>query len=148
MGKIQEVQQEMFKAMKEKDAPRKNALSLLLSSLKAKAKDKCADLTAEEENAIILKEIKQTQESLDSAPADRTDILDECRFKLAVYSEFAPKQMDEGEIRATIQDVLTQLGITAPTVKDKGKVMKTLMPLVNGKADGGMVNRLVGEFLH
>ena len=82
MSKTKEVQQQMMAAMKAKDTERKNALSLLLAALKAKAKDKREDLTEEEENAIIQKEIKQTRETMDAAPADREDIRKECQLKL------------------------------------------------------------------
>jgi len=74
MSKTKEVQQQMMAATKAKDAERKAVLSLLLSALKAKAKDKREDLTEEEENAIIQKEIKQTRETMEAAPADRDDI--------------------------------------------------------------------------
>lgn len=147
MSKTKEVQQQMMAAMKAKDTERKNALSLLLSALKAKAKDKREDLTEDEENAIIQKEIKQTRETLDSAPADRDDIRQECQFKLDVYKEFAPEEMGEEQIRALVQSVLDQLQITAPTMRDKGPVMKNLMPQVKGKADGKLVNKIVGEML-
>lgn len=145
MSKMDLVRQEMVAAMKAKDSARKNALSMLLSSLKAKFIDKRADLTEEEENSIVLKEIKQTKEMLDSTPADRTDIIDECKFRIKVLSEFAPESMSEEDIRKLIQKVLADLGITAPQAKDKGRIMKTLMPMVKGKADGGLVNKLVGE---
>lgn len=147
MTKIDLVRQEMMKALKQRDMERKNALSLLLSALKAKYIDKRADLTEDEENAIVQREIRQAQETLDSAPKDRTDLIEECRFRIRIYSEFAPQQMSEEEIRATIRQVLGQLGLTAPTAKDKGVIMKNLMPLVKGKADGSLVNRLVGEQL-
>ncbi len=147
MSKTQEVQKEMMAAMKNRDAERKQALSLLLSSLKAKAKDKCAELTEEEEIAIIQKEIKQTRETLEAAPADRDDIRQECRTKLEIYKEFAPKELSEEEIRALIQSVLDELGIAEPTMKNKGPLMKNLMPKVKGKADGKLVNKIVGEML-
>ena len=147
MSKTKEVQQQMMAAMKAKDTERKNALSLLLSALKAKAKDKRADLTEDEENAIIQKEIKQTRETMESAPADRDDIRQECQLKLEVYKAFAPQELDEAQIRALVQSVLDQLQITAPTMRDKGPVMKHLMPQVKGKADGKLVNRIVGEML-
>lgn len=145
MSKMDQVRAEMMAALKAKDKPRKEALSLLLSALKAKFIDKRADLTEEEENAIVLKEIKQAQETLESAPADRTDIIEESRLRIAVYSEFAPKQMGEDEIREVIRQVLAEMGLEKPTVKEKGAIMKNLMPRVKGKADGGLVNRLVGE---
>lgn len=147
MSKTKEVQQQMMAAMKAKDTERKNALSLLLSALKAKAKDKRADLTEDEENAIIQKEIKQTRETMDAAPTERDDIRQECQFKLEVYKAFAPQEMDEDQIRALVQSVLDQLQITAPTMRDKGPVMKNLMPQVKGKADGKLVNKIVGEML-
>ena len=147
MSKTKEVQQQMMAAMKAKDTERKNALSLLLAALKAKAKDKREDLKEEEENAIIQKEIKQTRETMDAAPADREDIRQECQLKLDIYQAFAPKEMSEEEIRALVQSVLDQLQITAPTMRDKGPVMKHLMPQVKGKADGKLVNKIVGEML-
>ena len=147
MSKTKEVQQQMMAAMKAKDTERKNALSLLLAALKAKAKDKREDLTEEEENAIIQKEIKQTRETMDAAPADREDIRKECQLKLEIYQAFAPKEMSEEEIRALVQSVLDQLQITAPTMRDKGPVMKHLMPQVKGKVDGKLVNQIVGEML-
>ena len=69
----------------------------------------------------------------------RTDIIDECKARLAVLEEFAPEQMSEEQIEAEINAVLAELGIDAPTMKDKGKVMKNLMPRVKGKADGKLV---------
>ena len=147
MSKTTDIQKQMMAALKAKDTVRKEALSMLLSALKAKAKDKRTDLTEEEENTIIQKEIKQTRETMDSAPAERDDIREECQTKLAIYAEFAPEEMGEDQIRALVQGVLDQLQITAPTMRDKGPVMKHLMPQVKGKADGKLVNRIVGEML-
>lgn len=147
MSKIDEVRQEMVAAMKNKDKERKDSLSMLLSALKNKAIDKRADLTEAEEFEVVAKEIKQTKETMETAPADRTDIKEQCQKRLNVYQEFAPAQMSEDEIKAVIGDVLAALGIDNPTGKDKGKVMKELMPKVKGRADGGLVNKIVGEML-
>ena len=147
MSMIDKVRAEMVAAMKNKEKERKASLSMLLSALKNKAIDKRADLTEEEEYAVVKKEMKQTQETLDLAPADRTDIIEQCRARLAVLSEFAPEEMSEDAIRAVIQEVAASLGLENPTGKDKGKMMKELMPKVKGKADGALVNKLVGEFL-
>lgn len=147
MSKIDEVRSEMTQAMKKKDKPRKDALSMLLAALKNKAIDKREDLTETEENEVILKEIKQTQETLDLTPEDRTDIIEECRLRIAVYQEFAPKMMDEAEIQAVIREVLKELGIETPTGKDKGRIMKQLMPQVKGKADGKLVNQVLGSMM-
>ncbi|MFI3212401.1 MAG: GatB/YqeY domain-containing protein [Eubacteriales bacterium] len=147
MGKIDEIRAEMIKAMKNKEKERKETLSMLLAALKNKAIDKRADLTPEEENEVIKKEIKQTKETRELAPEDRTDIKEQCDFRLSVLQEFAPEEMSEEAIRACITEVLTKLAIENPTMKEKGKIMKELMPMVKGKADGSLVNKLVGETL-
>ena len=143
MSKIDEVRSAMVAAMKAGDKETKETLSLLLSALKNKAIDKRADLTPEEEIQVVLKEIKQTKETLELTPADRTDIIEECNARIAVLEQYAPKMMDEAEIQEVISSVLAELGIEAPTPKDKGRIMKVLMPKVKGKADGKLVN----EFL-
>lgn len=147
MSKIDEIRAQMVKAMKEKDKERKDSLSMLLSALKNKAIDKREDLTEDEENEVIKKEIRQTKETMDSAPADRDDIRSQCEKRLAVYKEFAPEDLSEDAIREIIKGVLKDLAIESPTPKDKGKIMKELMPRVKGKAEGGVVNRIVGEFM-
>lgn len=147
MSKIDEVRKEMQEAMKKRDKDRKDALSMLLSALKNKAIDKRADLTEIEEIEVIKKEIKQTKETMELAPADRTDIKEQCQKRLDILSEFAPEEMSEEAIRAIVDEVIAGLGIDQPTGKDKGKIMKELMPKVKGKADGGLVNKIVGEKL-
>ena len=147
MSKTDEVRKAMVDAMKAKDKDTKDTLSLLLAALKNKAIDKRADLTEEEEVQVILKEIKQTKESLEMTPSDRTDMIEECKRRLAVLETFAPKMMDADEIKEVVESVLSELGITAPTAKDKGRIMKELMPKVKGKADGKLVNEIVGSYM-
>ncbi len=143
MSKIDEVRSAMVAAMKAKDKDTKETLSALLAALKNKAIDKRADLTEEEEIQVILKEIKQTKETLEMTPADRADIIDECKKRLAVLENYAPKMMDETEIKEVIAAVLAKLEIETPTAKDKGRIMKELMPQVKGKADGSLVNQIL-----
>lgn len=147
MSKIDEVRADMVKAMKAKDKDTKETLSMLLAALKNKAIDKREDLTPEEETQVILKEIKQTKETLDMTPADRTEIIEECNKRLAVLKQYAPKMMDEAEIKEVVASVLAEMGLDAPTAKDKGKIMKNLMPKVKGKADGKLVNEIVSTFM-
>lgn len=147
MSKIDEIRAQMVTAMKEKDKDRKDSLSMLLSALKNKAIDKREDLTEDEENEVIKKEIRQTKETLEAAPADREDIRQQCEKRLAVYKEFVPEDLSEDAIRDIIKGVLADLSIDQPTPKDKGKIMKELMPKVKGKAEGSVVNRIVEEFM-
>lgn len=143
MSKIEEVRGDMVKAMKAGDKETKETLSMLLAALKNKAIDKRDDLTEEEETQVVLKEIKQTKETLEMTPADRTEIIEDCSKRLAVLEQYAPKMMDEAEIRGVIFDTLKEVGINAPTAKDKGRIMKVLMPKVKGKADGKLVNDIL-----
>ena len=148
MSKIEEVRKAMVDAMKAKDKDTKDTLSLLLAALKNKAIDKRADLTEEEEVQVILKELKQTKETLELTPADRTDLIEESKKRIAVLETFAPKMMDTEEIKAVVAGVLADLGIDAPTAKDKGRIMKELMPKVKGKADGKLVNEVVASLMN
>ena len=147
MSKIDEVRADMVKAMKAKDKDTKETLSMLLAALKNKAIDKREDLTPEEETQVILKEIKQTKETLDMTPADRTEIIEECNKRLAVLEQYAPKMMDEAEIKEVVASVLAEMGLDAPTAKDKDKIMKNLMAKVKGKADGKLVNEIASTFM-
>lgn len=147
MTKIETVRAAMVAAMKAQDKPRKNALSMLLSALKNAEIDKREPLTEDEANVVVKKEIKQTQETYDTAPADRQDIRDEAAVRLAVYKEFAPADMSAEQIREMIAQVLAELNIEAPTAKDKGAIMKVLMPRVKGKADGKVVNETLASMM-
>lgn len=145
MSKTDIVRAAMVEAMKAKDKARKDSLSMLLSALKNAEIDKREPLTEEEENAVVKKEIRQTQETYDTAPADRADIREEAAARLAVYKEFAPEDMNVEQITAVIKEVLAELGIEKPAPADKGRIMKILMPKVKGKADGKLVNQTLAE---
>ena len=148
MSKIDVVRAAMVEAMKAKDKARKDSLSMLLSALKNAQIDKREPLTGDEVNAVVKKEIKSTQETYDLAPAVRDDIRSEAAARIAVYKEFAPEDMSVEQIREAIAAVLSELGLENPTPKDKGAIMKVLMPRVKGKADGKMVNETLAGMLH
>ena len=147
MSKIELVRAAMVEAMKAKDKDRKDSLSMLLSTLKNAEIDKRSPLTEDEANAVIKKELKQTKETMDTAPADRTDIIEEARKRMEVYQEFAPADLTVDQITEIINGVLKELEMEAPTAKDKGRIMKVLMPLVKGKADGKVVNEVLAGMM-
>lgn len=148
MSKTDVVRKAMVEAMKAKDKARKDSLSMLLSALKNAEIDKREPLTEDEENAIVKKEIKQTRETMETAPADREDIKNEAAARLAVYEEFALADLTEDQIRQVIVGVLAELGIEEPKKSDKGAIMKVLMPKVKGKADGKAVNEILAGMLN
>ena len=120
MSRVDVVRAAMVEAMKAKDKARKDSLSMLLSALKNAEIDKRSPLTEEEADAVVKKEIKQTKETLELAPADRADIREEAQARLAVYQEFAPEDLTEEQIAEVIKSVLAELGIENPAPSDKG----------------------------
>lgn len=144
MSMLNEIRAKMNEALKAGDKETKQVYSSILNALTGKAKALLVqELTPEQETEVIQKLVKQNKESIDTCPADRTDILRQLQFERDILVRYMPKQMDADEIRAVIGQVLTELNITAPTAKDKGRIMKNLMPLVKGKADGKMVNDIL-----
>lgn len=146
MALMDDVRAGMMAAMKNKDKVRKDALSALLSALKSKMIDNKGVLSEDDAIAVVAREIKQLKETLETAPEAYVEIKEECAAKIAVLSEFMPKQMDVDEIREVIKGVLDALGIENPEAKLKGIIMKNLMPLVKGKADGKLVNEVLATF--
>ena len=145
--KIEIVRNEMIKAMKNKDKRRKDALSMLLTALKNAEIDARGALGETQENVVIKKEMKQLQETYDSAPDYRNDIKEDAEFRISVCKEFLPEDMTEDQIMNVINETLKELGIENPSGKDKGVIMKNLMPKVKGKADGKLVNQMIMKIL-
>lgn len=143
---VTKIRNEMVQALKNGDKARKDTLSILVSALDLKAKEKRENLTEDEEYAVLRKELKQTQETLDSSPVDRQDITDKAKFRISVINEFVPSLMSEVQIREVVENVLKDLNLDSPNKTDKGKIMKILMPKVKGKADGKLVNTVLESY--
>lgn len=144
------VQKQMIEAMKQGDKARKLALSGLMSALKNKEIELRGkgEMNTEAEVQVVSKLVKQTKESLDTCPKDRTDIIEKLTLELEVYESFMPAQMSKEEIHDTIERLLDHMGILqTASPKDKGRIMKELMPMVKGKADGKLVNEILSIYL-
>ena len=146
MALMDDVRAGMMAAMKNKDKVRKDALSALLAAMKSKMIDNKGVLTDDDAIAVVAREIKQLKETMDTAPESYVEVKEECAAKIAVLSEFMPKQMDVEEIKEVIRGVLATLGLEKAEAKQKGIIMKNLMPLVKGKADGKLVNEVLATF--
>ena len=143
------LQAAMIAAMKEKNKARKDTISSLIGAVKKTAIDKmCKDnITEDLVNEVILKEKKTVQEMIDGCPAERTELLQEYKDRMAVIDEFAPKLMtDVDEIRNTITSLLSNAQIE-PVKTNKGQIMKVVMPAMKGKADMKVVNTVIAEML-
>ena len=133
---------QLKQAMKEKDALAKGVLTLLKSALDKEEKEKGAPLTAEEEIAIVNREIKQTNQALDGAKqANREDLIEKEESKLAILKSFLPKQLTEEEIVA----ILTEAGVVKGM--NMGEAMKIAKPLLAGKADGATMSKVVKSLI-
>ena len=134
---------DMVAAMKARDKERKNVISTLISDVKKAAIDAGSreDIPEELVNQVILKSLKTAKEQLDSCPDERAELKAEYQYNYDVISEYAPKMMPADEIRdflsANFADVLA--------TKNKGQIMKVVMPALKGKADGKAINQIVAE---
>lgn len=95
---------------------------------------------------IIAKEIKQRKDSIESfKKGGRMDMAENEEKEMVVLQAYMPAQMGEAELRVIVKEAIANVGATSKA--DMGKVMGAIMPKVKGKADGGLVNRIVGEML-
>lgn len=149
MTKKEQIKADMITAMKNRDKKKKDCISYLLGIIKNAEIDKKRELTDDEVNVIINKQIKQTQDVLSMIPENRQDLIDENNFTISVLKEYAPVMMDELGIRQELYSVCEAAGLDIDnlTKGDRGKIMGLLMPRVKGKADGKLVNQVVGEYL-
>ncbi|MBR1865076.1 MAG: GatB/YqeY domain-containing protein [Lachnospiraceae bacterium] len=137
------LQKDMVAAMKARDKSRKDSISSLISAVKKVAIDEgCRDDIKEElVDRVILKELKTAKEQVDSCPAERTDLLAEYQARYAVIKEYAPELMSADEVKALLSGQFADVIAT----RNKGMIMKQVMPVLKGKADGKVINAVVGE---
>ena len=142
---FEQLQKDMIAAMKARDKVRKDAISTLVSAAKKVAIDEgCRDNISEEiVDRVILKEIKSVKEQLDTCPDSRTDLKEEYQARYDIFQEYAPKMMSEDEIRAFLEKNAGEVLAT----KNKGQIMKTVMPMLKGKADGGTIAKIVSQMI-
>lgn len=147
MSMTDKIRAEMVAAMKAKDKDRKEALSAMLTVLKNEEINTRQTLSDDAAFAVIKKELKQLKETYDTCPPDRTDIREATQKRMDIFKEFVPADMDEAQIKTVIEGVLKDLGIEKPSAREKGNIMKHLMPLVKGKADGKLVNQVLQSMM-
>lgn len=137
------LQKDMIAAMKAKDKPRKEAISSLVSAVKKAGIDAgCReDIPAQVVDQVILKELKTAKEQLDTCPKEREDLIAEYQFRYDVISAYAPKLLSAEEVKAIISEKFAEVLAT----KNKGQIMKAVMPELKGKADGKVINQVVAE---
>jgi uncharacterized protein YqeY len=147
MSLAEQIEKDVIVAMKAKDPVKVSTLRMLKSALGnyliQVKKDKAED---PEVLGIITKQAKQRRESVESfEKAGRKDLADKEKAELAILESYLPKQLTDDELRAAVRNAIAASGAQSPA--DIGKLMKVLMPAVQGKADGKRVQEAVKAIL-
>ncbi|MBD0347599.1 MAG: GatB/YqeY domain-containing protein [Thermoleophilia bacterium] len=146
MSLIAHIEQELTAAIRARDTARRDALRLILASLRSPEKELQRPLSPGEELQVLQRERKRRQEAAEAyRAAGRTDQADAEEHELAVLQEFMPAPLSDDELEAIIDDAIAENGATS--IRDLGRVMADVMPQVAGRADGSTVTQLVREKL-
>jgi hypothetical protein len=146
MTVVTRIEEDLRAARLAHDDPRRDALSLLLSSLRGAAKDLQRPLKDEEALQVLQRERKRRVEAAEAfLAAGRDEQAAKEEYELEVIEEFTPPQLSEEELEEIIDDVIAEVGATS--LNQLGRVMADVMPQVSGRADGSVVSQLVREKL-
>ncbi|MGL4818885.1 MAG: GatB/YqeY domain-containing protein [Bacilli bacterium] len=147
MSLLDKLNADMKQAMRDKDKEKLSLIRMVKASLQNEAiKQGQTELSEEHELAVLTREVKQRKDSLQEfEKAGRDDLADKLKLELETLVPYLPAQLTEEELRAIIAETIASVGATSK--KEMGKVMGALMPKTKGRADGSMVNKLVGELL-
>lgn len=146
MSLIGRIEDELKTAMRDRDAERRDALRLILTSLRSAEKELQRPLSDQEELQVLQRERKRRVEAVEAyrEVGSEERAAGEER-ELAVLAEFMPEPLSEDELESIIDDAIAENGATS--MRDLGRVMADIMPQVAGRADGGVVSQLVREKL-
>ena len=146
MSLIARMEDELKQARLAREDARRDALSLLLSSLRSAEKDLQRELSEDEELQVLQRERKRRVEAAEAfRSGDRPESADKEEAELAILEEFMPSQLTEEELEEIVDDVIAEVGAT--NLRQLGRVMADVMPQVAGRADGSAVSQLVREKL-
>jgi uncharacterized protein len=146
MSLIAEIEGELKAAMRERDDERRDALRLILSSLRSAEKELLRPLSEQEELQVLQRERKRRVEAADAFRAGgREEQAEAEERELDVLEEFMPDPLAEEELEEIVDDVIAEVGATS--MRDFGRVMADVMPQVSGRTDGSTVSQLVREKL-
>jgi hypothetical protein len=146
MSLIARIEEELAAAMRDRDQERRDALRLILSSLRSAEKELQRPLHDEEELQVLQRERKRRLEAAEAFRAGGRDEQAESEEReLDVLEEFMPEPLSEEELEAIIDDAIAECGATS--IRHLGRVMADVMPQVAGRADGSAVSQLVREKL-
>jgi uncharacterized protein YqeY len=143
---LDQLNQDLKQAMKDKDSLKLSVIRMLKTALKNEEINQAKTLTEDQELTILTRELKQRQDSLQEfEKAGRSDLAEKTRLEIDIVKSYLPKELSVDELRELIREAVAEAGATSK--KEMGKVMSILIPKVKGRADGKLVNQLVSELL-
>lgn len=142
MSKKAELEAALKEAMKANDTVRKNTLRMALAAIKEAEVLKRAELEDAAVISILQKELKSRQEAIaEAGKANRPDLAEAAQVEAKMIEAYLPAGLSPAELDAIVTAAIAEAGAT--TAADMGKVMKVVLPKVQGRADGGQVSALV-----
>ena len=146
MSLVERLEGEVKEAMLARDATRRDALRLILNSLRSAEKDLQRPLSDDEELQVLQRERKRRNEAAEAFRAGgREEQAGQEETELAILEEFMPEPLSEDELERIVDDAIAETGSTS--LRDMGRVMADVMPQVAGRADGSAVGQIVREKL-
>jgi len=146
MSVITDIENELKEARLARDDRRRDALALLLNSLRGAQKELQRELSEDESLQVLQRERKKRAEAMEAFDAaGREEQADLEEFELEVIEEFMPEPLSEDDLEEIVDNVIAEVGATS--LRDLGRVMADVMPQVSGRADGSTVSQLVREKL-
>ncbi|MFZ0930745.1 MAG: GatB/YqeY domain-containing protein [Syntrophobacteraceae bacterium] len=136
------IEEALKNAIRGKNETAKDALRMLLTSVKVKEKDIRRQPSETEIHQVISSLVKQRHDSVEQyRKGGRADLASKEEDEIRVLQDFLPQQLSLEEVETMVSEAVSEAGATSPN--DMGRVMKILMPKVAGRAEGKMVNELV-----
>ncbi|HEY7537346.1 MAG TPA: GatB/YqeY domain-containing protein [Gaiellaceae bacterium] len=146
MSLVERIEGEVKEAMLARDTRRRDALRLILASLRSAEKELQRPLSGDEELQVLQRERKRRIEAADAFRAGgRDEQAEQEEAELAILQEFMPEPLSEDELERIVDDAIAETGATS--IRDMGRVMADVMPQIAGRADGSAVGQLVREKL-
>ncbi|WBW50371.1 GatB/YqeY domain-containing protein [Peptoniphilus equinus] len=137
---------DLKQAMKDKDKLAKDTITLIRASIKQREVDERKELNDDDILDVINKEVKERRSSIEEFErGNRQDLVDKTNAEIDILLKYLPEQLSEDDIASMIKDVMDKEGITS--ANEMGKLMKNVMPMVKGKADGKLVSKIAGQML-
>lgn len=137
-----QILEDLKSAMKAQDKLKLSVIRMVKSSIQMEELNKKRELTDDEVIDVISKQIKTRKDSINEfTKGGREDLVESTSKEIEILSAYLPEQLTEEEINSIIEKVFEE--VKPSSVKDMGKVMKAVTPLVKGKADMGMVSSII-----